>query len=286
MAFARETGDLLTKLFYQYTAEQAANSFARKPPQWKNTTRYNMSTNAKAGGVKPPFRVNKTQRTSTFRGRYCGKDCSKVATRGYVKKALEKNNIGKEVTTNNGNQAAGTLVDYRLCKNIDKGDDSGDRTRGTIQLLGFRVFGSLYQTGVTSSVSMRFLLVQDKTPGRLIREALFSTISDARTPVDFVDGTTLAPINVVRPINTDRFTVLHDWVERMTPDSSTEGLGRLKTFNRFFKLNKKITFNANYNTSEAELLPSYHLLYYPIADSGLATTTVERNLQFEEYFID
>lgn len=294
MAYVKETADLLTNLFYQYVQEQGAHSFVK--PGRSGRRYLNRTNTTKAGGMAAPHRVNERNSAwkRTFRGSSCGKDCKKVATRGYVKQALLNKNVGKEVTANSGTLTCGTLVDYRMCKNIDKGVDEGDRQRSTITFLGFRFFGSLTlnQTALTP-VRVRFILVQDKTPQKPIREGFFSTISDARTPVDFVDGTTTAPINAVRPINPDRFVVKHDWVERLGgPDPTTNvngnepNYGRSVVFNRYFKINRKISFNADYLTDATELTPSYHLIYFPLNDFATDTTTVAFNFQFEEFFSD
>lgn len=233
-----------------------------------------------------PYRVNE-KRADTLKGSKCGKDCNKLATRGYVKQALEKVNLGKEVTADSTGLTCGALVDYRLCKNIDKGVDAGDRQRGSVTLRGFRMFGTLTASATsTYPISVRFILLQDKTPNRPIREAFFSTISDSRIPVNFVDGTTVAPINLVRPLNSDRFVVKEDWVERVSNKIDLSGADHMVTFNRLFKFDRKITFGPLYNTAAEDLLPSYHLVYYPIHDNGSATDTVGYHYQYEEYFTD
>lgn len=276
------TQKVLGDLLYEYAKSKV---YEYKNPKGK----YYKSSN-KAGGQSKPYRVNERSSawTKGFRGSNCGADCSKLATRGYVKNALQIQNIGKEVTANSANILCGSLVDYRLGKNIDKGTDSGDRQRGTITLIGFRFFGSLTlnSTG-PSPTRFRFLIVRDKTPGRPIREALFSTITDSRQPVDFVTGTTTQPINAVRPINPDRFVVMHDWVERLSLDNAQEpNYGRSIVFNRYFKINKKLSYNAGYLTDDKQLTPALHLLYFPVADNGNASTSVDTNFQFEEFFSD
>lgn len=194
-------------------------------------------------------------RTVYGRNRYscfCGssvffKAGKQVATKAYVKKALQQEDVGTEVIAISTNYSCGSLVDYRLGKNIDKGNDSGDRKGSNIYLKSFRVFGTfrwnIASTGNPSGCHARLLIVHDKTPLLSEVEAMFTTISDANAPVSFINipdtEASTEPINIVRPINKNRYTVLHEVVYEMG-DLGTNGSGgppSLKIFDETFKIN-------------------------------------------------
>lgn len=240
-----------------------------------------------AGGRRAPYRVNIKRNAAwvpTGR-RYYSKDDRKLATRGYVKQKLDLDNVGKEVTFNTSGITSGSSpVTYRLCKNIDQGTAQAGRSGAIVKLLGFRVFGSIrLDLPAAEPVHYRFLLVRDKTPGRSITEAFFTTNGDSRDPLDFPTGTG-GPITAVRPLNTDRWHVYADWVERLGAGDQTPNNGSCITFNRYFPLNEKIAFNPSYNTVSYDVTPSIYFMYFTVADGGATTVTCTQSMQFEEYF--
>lgn len=288
--FAQVGGDILTNLFYQYILEQGAGSGRTKKDYQLSAMKRNV-TRAYAGGRRKPFRVNAKNGSWVYAGKFRSKDDKKVATRGYVKKKLALDNIGKEVTSNTATATAGDFVAYRIGKNIDVGNAQGGRTNAQIQLLGFRFFGSITRdfANLNSPCRYRFLIMQDKTPERPILEAFFSTTQDQREPVDFPDTTNPAVtsvdcINAVRPINKDRWVVLYDWVERLGAGTQAPNSDFSVVFNRYFKINKKLVYNPSYNTSGYDLTPNLYLIYFPLADSGNISDVFNTNFQFEEYF--
>jgi len=234
-------------------------------------------------------------RYSRFRGANVGsKNSKQLATKGYVKKALEREDVGIEVTAVSGSYSLGNLVDYRLGKNIDKGTDSGDRKGKDIYLKALRMFGTFRYvnaaTGTPTGCYARLVVVVDKQPLRLPEEAMFATISDSNQPVDYVNlpttPATLEPINIVRPLNPSRYTVLHEVIYKMG-DPAVNGMGtsNLKVFDETFKINRKLTYTPEYNTSGTGITPCLKFLLFFCRESGSgATNGIQFNYQIEEHF--
>lgn len=268
--FSQIGGDILTKMFYNYLGENLANT--------GRTFKKGKSASVKRGA----------RYATKFKGASISGKSTDLATKAYVKKAIETHTVGCEVTKNATSYQTGHLYEYSLGKNIDKGNDSGDRQKNVITLLGFRFFGSMRNASPVSHppITCRFVIAIDKTPARLVREAVFTTISDSAHPVDFVDGTTSAIINRVRPINKDRYTVLYDWCEQVGSSSDSNRINSYTTtWNRYFKLNKKLHYNANYATSDAEITPHIRMMWWPLSDDGTSTANaLAVNFQFEEHF--
>lgn len=234
-------------------------------------------------------------RYSRFRGSTVPSKASKeVATKGYVKKALEREDVGIEVTAVSGAYSPGSLVDYRLGKNIDKGTDSGDRKGKNIYLKNLRMFGTFTynnaSAGTPTGCFARLIIVVDRQPLRLPEEAMFSTISDSNTPVDYVNlpttPATLAPINIVRPLNPSRYTVLHEVVYRMCdPAVNGNGQSNIKVFDETFKINRNLTYTPEYNTAGTGITPCLKFLLFFCRESGSgATNGIDFNYQIEEHF--
>lgn len=244
---------------------------------------------------RPTISYGRTRYTR-FRGSRVGAKAGKeVATKAYVKKALQAEDVGTEVTAISTSYSCGSLIDYRIGKNIDKGNDSGDRKGMNIFIKTFRIFGSfkwdIASTGNPSGCHARILIVHDKTPLRAPGEAFFSTISDANAPVNFVNvpnaGATTEPINIVRPINTNRYTVLHERVYELG-DKATNGYGvtpNLKLFDEKFKIDRKLTYTPEYNTAGTGITPCIRMFLFFIRDNGgEANGAIETNWQLEEHF--
>lgn len=281
VAAGKKARDYIRPLFRDYTTRRRLTNSTSAMNSTNTTRNY--------GGQRPPARVNAKNGSWYKAGKYRGKDAKKTATRGWVKQTLALDNIRKEVTVNNTSVVSGAPpVFFRFGKNIDKGTDQGDRLTAQVLMLGFRVFGSYRNIGPKESTRLRCLILQDKTPMRTTTEAFYSTNSDSREPVDFPvtpPPTSMDPINAVRPINTDRWIVLKDWVEHLNPDPSNfSGNPTCLVFNRYFKINKKLTFNPGYNTETVDLLPTIYFVYFQVSDDGGITTSNFINLQFEEYF--
>lgn len=250
------------------------------------------------GSIVPtrrPYMSYGRTRSTRFRGSVVpSKKGKEVATKAYVKKAIQSEDIGTEVTAINTTYGTGQLIDYRIGKNIDKGTDSGDRKGKNIFLKKFRIFGSMSYSGIGATPSnchARILIVHDKTPLRLPTEAFFSTISDSNTPVDFVEdpnpNPTVTPINIVRPLNPDRYTVLYD-LHYVLGDKGTNGEGlnpAVKVFDEVFTLNKKLVYTPEYNTAGSGITPCLKLLMFFIRDTGtVSATAVDMQWQLEEHF--
>lgn len=236
------------------------------------------------GGQRAPARSN-PKNGSWVKAPRPTKADKQLATRGWVKKTLALDHVGKEVTANVAGATAGSLVFFRLGKNIDKGNDQADRKGSVINMLGLRFFGSVQiSIPVSSPIRFRYILAQDKTPGRTITEAFFSSTADSRDPIDFPTGATFGTINAIRPINTDRWIVKADWIERLGAGLQTPNYGSSIVFNRYFPINRKFTYNADYLTSAEDLLPCMYMLMFPVTDDGTITQTLDTNYQFEEYF--
>lgn len=286
IAGAKKARDYFRPSFREFAYSKNATKYARLT----NATRAMNRTNTTkfAGGQRAPSRVNAKNGSWVKRGKYRGKDAKTIATRGWVKQTLALDNVRKEVTANATTVTSGAPpVFFRMGKNIDKGTDQGDRLTSQIFMLGFRVFGSYKNVGPQPSSRLRCLILQDKTPMRTLTEAFFSTNGDSREPVDFpLSPTSMDPVNALRPINTDRWIVKADWVEHLTPDkaSTNPNLPTCLLFNRYFKINKKLTFNPGYNTETTDLLPTIYFVYFQVEDNGGVTTVNDLNLQFEEYF--
>lgn len=284
LAGAKRARDYFRPSFRDYAYSGGKTKFVKQRVLTNSTM--NATNTTKAGGVRAPSRVN-AKNGSWVKWSAKGKDANIVATRGWVKKTLALDNVRKEVTTNTTSlTSAAPPVFFRLGKNVDKGIDQGDRLSSKTHLLGFRLFGSLTKFGPVPPLRVRFLIMQDKTPMRTTTEAFYSTVGDSREPVDFpLTPTSMDSINAIRPINTDRWIVLKDWVEFLNPDGSV-GSGHPCTllFNRYFKMNKKFTYNPGYNTETTDLTPTIYLVYYQLSDAGDITSTSTVNFQFEEYF--
>lgn len=243
-------------------------------------------------------RRTRTTRISLRDKRFRGKSFKKgtgnrLATRAYVRKALDVKNVGVENTTAVGQYSVGTqLVEYRIGKNIGIGTDQGDRVKSQIKLLGIRWDMWLKNNGTANNrgTILRMIIVHDKTPTRPNVENFFVSTNDGRVPVDW--GTASDIRKTAWPINKDRFVVLAQKKMVIMPFSFMDASGKpVGSFHRnlrfYMKMNKKLKYNDGYLTDPNDLTPCLKVLYY---FEGLGeideSVAIDYKLTVSEYFSD
>lgn len=189
--------------------------------------------------------------------------------------------------SDSGNIAIGTIGEIKIGEEIDEGTGEGERLGADIRVkrLEIQMIVSNPNTAATDVCRLRLMLLQNKFTGSTYTSNLFEGIGAAHTPGDYNGAG--ATIQLVRSINTRKFTVLYDKVFDC-PIAGTNDTGPKNVIIKAsLPMNKKFTFN-NEAAADDRIYPDVQWVWLVEGDANAAALTASLTyvLYTKTYYVD
>jgi len=217
---------------------------------------------------------------------------SEVATKTWVKKQLTtvSNEHVYFVRSVTNDWQPTTLQNHVLGGTIGGavsgvgGVNRGNRIGDEIFYKRLEILLAASSISATLRFYIRTLVVKNYKPLEAQSENMFVSESNVNEPVNWTS--TGGMMQLYKPINTQKYEVLHDEIHTLGPDVPEDGYHSRKVFKINVPINKKITYNNESDTSE-RIHPVYNFLYWVCAHTGqnsFPTPSMAKVTDYREYF--
>nr|QXP07597.1 MAG: putative capsid protein [Arizlama virus] len=208
------------------------------------------------------------------------------AVKAYVRRVTPKPEMKRQVTTIDElavNPLTSSLNVAEI-SNIAQGSGMPNRNGNNVLAKGIHVKGVLHNNSATRAVWARLLVVGVAGDCDLSTTTEFWDYQASGIPGDF---TTITGLNMMyTKINKARINVKYDKMIKMGTTAALDGTNT-KFFNKFIRLNHKITYDGNtYGFANQNYRYAVILLVAEAGDDTVGTDPVEYNMFSTLYFTD